>query len=107
MKLEIVGIIFLFAGLVNIGVLRKVSKLGWDHPLMFCYYSLTLMGLSLSISPMVQKFSLFASLILAFVTVMMLPSKAMLKAIEEKSDELKKQGVAVTFYDALRQKNKQ
>ncbi|EJL6735680.1 hypothetical protein NMR87_004536 [Vibrio alginolyticus] len=104
MKLEVVGIIFFFAGLINIGILRKMSKLAWRHPLMFCYYSLTLMGLSLSISPMVQKFSLAASLLLALITVLMLPSKAILKAIDDKSDELKKQSKAVTFYDILRNK---
>ncbi|EKF9454225.1 hypothetical protein ACPF3W_003513 [Vibrio cholerae] len=102
MKLEVVGIIFFFAGLINIGMLRKMSKLAWGHPLMFCYYSLTLMGLSLSISPMVQKFSLAASLFLALITVLMLPSKAILKAIDDKSDELKKQSKAVTFYDIVK-----
>ncbi len=29
MKLEVVGIIFFFAGLINIGMLRKMSKLAW------------------------------------------------------------------------------
>lgn len=77
------------------------SKLKWDHPVMFCYYNLTLMGLGASTSQVVTQWAFIISSVLLIVTILRLPSKEVLKAIDNKSSQLEKKDKPVIILDVL------
>ncbi|MFM5331737.1 hypothetical protein ACET9Z_04895 [Aeromonas veronii] len=99
LDVKTVGLVFLVAGIIVWYYMK--SKVKWDHPVMFCYYNLVIMGLGVSIFPMVTQWAFLSAILLLIVTLLKLPSKELLEVIENESSILKDQGKPVVFLDVL------